>query len=394
MNQRDCPRHVFRMTKNCYMFSSFSLLKKLDWLIISAIFILTITSILMVYSTTHQNSGWHMAQKQLLFYAIGFLVMIGLSLVDYRIFREHSWILITFYFIAIATLIGLLFFGTTIRGSRSWYNLGFFNFEPIELIKLVMVFILAKYFSSRHIEMYRVRHILISGLYLAIPVTLALKQPDFGSVIILGFIWLGIMIISGIKWRHFATLGIAGIGGGVLAWFFLFKDYQKARLLSFLDPYKDPLGAGYNIIQSKIAIGNGGLWGRGLAQGPQTQLGFLPEAHNDFIFAALSEEWGLIGAIILLSIFAFLFWRILKVCLQSQNNFARLFALGYLLLIFIQVAINISTNLGLLPITGIVLPFISYGGSNLLINFIGLGILQSIIIRQKLGYRNEELNIE
>jgi len=376
------------------MFSSFSILKKLDWLIISAVFILTVISTLMIYSTTHQESGWHMAQKQLLFYIIGFLVMFGSSLVDYRVFRDHSWILITFYFIAIAALTGLLFFGTTIRGSRGWYNLGFFNFEPIELIKLAMVLILAKYFSTRHIEMYRIRHILISGLYLAMPVALVLEQPDFGSVIILGFIWLGIMIIAGIKWKHFATIGIVSAASCVLAWFFLFKNYQKARLLSFLNPYKDPLGAGYNIIQSKIAIGNGGLWGRGLAQGPQTQLGFLPEAHNDFIFAALSEEWGLIGAIILLSVFAFLLWRILKVCLESQNNFARLFALGYLLLIFIQVAINISTNLGLLPITGIVLPFISYGGSNLLINFIGLGILQSIIIRQKLGYHNEELNIE
>ena len=372
----------------------FSMIKKIDWPMLAVIFVLAIISCLNVYSSTYQSVGNQFLIKQIIFYTVSIIIMLALALVDYRIFRNQSWIILSFYFTTLCLLTAVLFFGKTIRGSRSWFDLGPFNLEPVELMKLGLILILAKYFSTRHIEMYRIRHILISGIYLAVPTALVLKQPDFGSVMILVFIWLGMIIISGIKLKHLAIVGGVGILIFILSWFFVFKDYQKARLTSFLDPYQDPLGTGYNIIQSKIAIGNGGIWGRGLTQGSQTQFDFLPEAHTDFIFANIAEEWGLIGVLVLLACFMFLFWRVLKVCLNSQNNFARLFALGYLLLIFIQFAVNISTNLGLLPITGIVLPFISYGGSNLLASFIGLGILQSVIIRQKLGYRNEELNLE
>lgn len=358
---------------------------------LSAIFILMIISCLTVYSSTHQKFHLQYLKRQLVFLLIGLVVMFVFSFLDYRIFRHHSLLLIIFYALGVAMLLAVLIFGRTIRGSRGWLNFGLFHFGPTELIKLVLILIFAEYFSSRHIEMYRIRHILISGLYLALPLGLAMMQPDFGSVVILIFLWLGLMIIAGIKLRHFIILGISGILASIGAWFFLFKDYQKQRLFSFLNPHHDPLGAGYNIIQSKIAIGNGGFWGRGLSQGSQVQLGFLPEPHTDFIFASFAEEWGLIGIIILLAVFCFLLWRILKACLNSSNNFARLYCLGFSLLIFSQVAINISTNLGLLPVTGIVLPFISYGGSNLVITLAGLGILQSIIIRQKLGYKQTEI---
>lgn len=355
----------------------------------SAVFILIIIGCLTIYSATFQKFNWQYFKKQIIFFFVGLVVMFILALLDYRIFRNHSFLLIVFYGLSVLLLLATLFFGRAIRGSRSWLNLGLFNFGPSELIKLVLILILAKYFSTRHIEMYRLRHILISGLYLALPVALVIMQPDFGSAVIVVFIWLGVMIIAGIKFRHFLILGLAGSGASILGWFFLLKDYQRERLISFLNPYKDPLGSGYSIIQSKIAIGSGGFWGRGLSQGTQAQLGFLPEAHTDFIFASFAEEWGFFGILILLAVFGFLLWRILKASLDSPNNFARLFCLGFLLLIFAQLAINISTNLGLLPITGIVLPFISYGGSNLLITFAGLGILQSIIIRQKLGYQNK-----
>lgn len=373
------------------MEKTFDLIKKIDWLMLSAVFILMIISCLTIYSSTHQKFHWQYLKRQLIFFLIGLIVMFVLSLLDYRVFRHHSSLLMIFYALGLALLLLVLIFGRTIRGSRSWINFGLFNFEPTELIKLVLILIFAKYFSSRHIEMYRIRHILISGLYLALPLGLAIMQPDFGSVVILIFLWLGVMIIAGIKLRHLIILGISGALASIGGWFFIFKDYQKQRLITFLNPHQDPLGAGYNIIQSKIAIGNGGLWGRGLSQGPQVQFGFLPEPHTDFIFASFAEEWGLIGIIILLIIFYFLLWRILKACLNSSNNFARLYCLGFLLLIFSQAVINISTNLGLLPVTGIVLPFISYGGSNLVITLAGLGILQSIIIRQKLGYKQTEI---
>jgi len=225
--------------------------------------------------------------------------------------------------------------------------------------------------------MYRTSHIFISGLYFLIPATLIFFQPNLGSVLILAILWLGILIISGIKVRHFFILFLIFLLILALGWQFFLKDYQKQRIISFFQPRFEPKGIGWSQIQAKIAIGSGGIFGQGLFKGSQTQLGFLPEPQTDFIFSAIAEETGLLGVLILFFFFLILIWRIIKIALISESNFPRLFASGLAILFLSQIFIHIGMNLGILPIIGIPLPLVSYGGSSLISHFIALGILQS-----------------
>lgn len=357
-------------------------LKKFDWLLLIAVFILCAISLLVLFSIDagHQTNYF---KRQLIFIILGLAAMILTSFLDFRILKNYSSILITLYFILLVILAILLFFGSKIRGAVSWFNFGAINFEPVELAKLIIVLILAKYFSNRHIEVYRVRHIIVSAFYVVLPMTLVLLQPDFGSALILVAIWLGIALLSEIKIKHLAIVIFFGALLILLAWIYVLQPYQKDRIFSLVNPQRDPLGASYNLIQSKIAIGSGGLWGKGLGQGSQGQLNFLPEEHTDFIFAVFAEEWGFLGIGFLLSVYALFFWRLVKLSLASTSNFSRFFASGFAIMVFSQVFINIGMNLGLLPIAGISLPFLSYGGSNLLINFIALGITQNMLIQSK-----------
>ena len=358
----------------------FHLFKKLDWvLVISVLFLVTI-GLLSIFSTsyTHDSSFFY---KQLGFIIAGFFLMLIFAFIDYRFFRNHPTLLIALYALSVLLLLGVFVFGEPIRGASSWIKIGIFNIEPVELAKLVMILILAQYFSLRHIELYRIRHIIASGIYIGIPAILVFFQPDFGSAMILIILWLGTMIIAGIKFRQLIALFLIGVILLSIAWLGLLKDYQKDRIISFLNPYLDPQGSSYQRIQSVIAVGAGQFWGRGLGQGSQSQLDFLPEQHTDFIFASIAEEWGFVGILILFIFFFLLFWRIIKIALKSENNFARLFCVGALIVFLFQVFVNIGMNLGILPIAGISLPFISYGGSNLLISFVTLGIIQSIAVR-------------
>ena len=225
--------------------------------------------------------------------------------------------------------------------------------------------------------MYQVKHILLSGFYVFLPVTLTFFQPDFGSIIILVALWIGVLIVSGIKLRHFLILSFCGLLVLSLTWVFLMKDYQKERVVSFVMP-SDPLGAGWSQNQAKIAIGAGEIFGQGLFKGSQTQYGFLPEPHTDFIFSAIAEETGLMGVSVLLMLFLVLIWRIFKIAINSQSNFPRLFSIGFAILLISQIFIHIGMNLGILPIIGISLPLISYGGSGLITILAGLGIVQNI----------------
>jgi rod shape determining protein RodA len=230
----------------------------------------------------------------------------------------------------------------------------------------------------RHIELYRIRHILLSGIYVLAPSVLIFLQPDLGQVVILVALWIAILVISGIKIRHFSILCLVLFLILILTWSFLLMDYQKARILSFIMPQLEPLGTGWSQAQAKIAIGSGGIFGKGISQGVQTQYGFLPEPQTDFIFSAIAEEMGLIGTGFLFFLFSVLIWRAIKIAISGQSNFPRLFASGFSILLISQIFIHIGMNLGLLPIIGIPLPLISYGGSSLLVNFVGLAILQSI----------------
>jgi len=348
-------------------------IKKFDWILIITSILLVSFGLVSIYNI---SSTYFL--KQIIFLVIGFVLMTGLSFFDWRGFRENPYFILVLYFICILFLLGLFFFVPEIRGVKSWYKIGSISFDPIGLTAIVLTILLAKFFSMRHIEMYKLSHIILSGFYVLLPVILIFFQPNLGSVLILIALWLGVLIVSGIKLNHFLILALCGLLILVLSWSFLLMDYQKERIKSFLKPQVEPLGINWSQAQSKIAIGSGGIFGQGLGQGSQTQYGFLSEPHTDFIFAVIAEEFGLIGVFILLFLFIILIWRIMKIAISAHTNFPRLFASGIAIILFSQIFIHIGMNLGILPVIGIPLPFVSYGGSNLIAIFIGLGILQSI----------------
>jgi rod shape determining protein RodA len=334
--------------------------------------------LLAIYSSSIGKGDFLNLKKQIIFFGIGFFLMILISFFDWRELRENPYFILILYSLCLFGLVGLFFLAPEIRGVKSWYKLGPVSLDPIEFTKIILIILLAKYFSMRHIEMYRVRHILLSGAYILFPVVLIFLQPDLGSVLILVALWVGVLIISGIKLRHFLILVLCGLLILILSWSFLLKDYQKERVLSFLTPGIDPLGVSWSQNQARIAIGSGGIFGQGIGQGSQTQYGFLPEPQTDFIFGAIAEEMGLLGVSVLLFLLSILIWRIIKIAISSQTNFPRLFASGFSILLISEIFIHIGMNLGILPIIGIPLPLISYGGSSLIAIFIGLGMLQSI----------------
>jgi len=352
-------------------------LKQLDWILIISAFLLVGIGFLSIYSSSLGKEDFFNLKKQIVFFGIGIFLMFLFCFFDWRIFRENTYLILILYLFCLLSLIGLFFFAPEIRGVQRWYKLGPVSIDPIEFAKIILIILLAKYFSMRHIEMYQIKHILLSGFYVFLPVSLIFFQPDFGSIIILVALWIGILIVSGIKLRHFLILSLCGLLVLSLTWVFLMRDYQKERIISFVMP-TDPLGAAWSQNQAKIAIGSGGIFGQGLFKGSQTQYGFLPEPQTDFIFSAIAEETGLIGVSILLLLFLILIWRIIKIAVNSQSNFPRLFSIGLAIILISQIFIHIGMNLGILPIIGIPLPLISYGGSSLIATFVGLGILQSI----------------
>ncbi|MFY9493306.1 MAG: FtsW/RodA/SpoVE family cell cycle protein [Minisyncoccia bacterium] len=353
-------------------------LKRLDWVLLGAIGLVFIMGLATFYASPLDHSLFF---RQLMFGLAGGLFILGLSFFDWRILRANSWILVAGYLAGLAALFMLVAVGREVRGVTSWFKLGVFNFEPVEAVKIILVAVLAKYFSARHIELYRLKNIVVSGLYAALPAALVLIQPDLGSAIILLAVWFGLVLIAGIKVRQFLWLAVlASIAAG-LAWNYGLADYQKNRITSFLYPGRDPLGGAYQNRQALIAIGSGGIWGSGLGQGTQTRLGFLPEYQTDFIFAAIAEEWGMLGISVLLAGWFFIFRQLYKSILDSPDNFSRLFAAGLAIIIAAHFLINVGANLGFLPITGLPLVFVSYGGSNFISLSIGLGILQAIRAR-------------
>ena len=316
-------------------------------------------------------------QKQIILIIIGLVVMVLFSFLNYRYLKNYSLPVLSLYIFSLI-LLGFTFYSQSVRGTNSWLIFGNFTFEPAELTKLCLIILMAKYFSQKHVYIYQFKHIIASGLYFIIPAILILNQPDLGSAIILSLIWGSLLIAAGINKKHLTLLGLITIIIVSSAWFVVLKPYQKTRVTSFLNQGNDPLGSGYNLIQSKIAIGSGFWLGNGLGNGSQATLGFLPEPHNDFILAAFAEQFGFVGVIILLGIMLLLVYRILNVGLEVSFNFGKLFSVGLAVFIFSHVFVSAGVNLGILPVTGLPLPFLSSGGSNLVSIMAGLGILQSI----------------
>ena len=261
--------------------------KKFDWIMAAAAALLAILGLVSMYSSSLHSGDFSVFNRQLVFFGIGFCLMLVMSFSDWRIFRESSALILILYFIVICALAGLYLFGGMNRGVRTWYNIGQITIDPIELLKPVLLILLAKYFSSRHILMYQIRHIILTGAYVAFPAALIFFQPNLGPCLIIFSLWIGMLLISGIKPRHFLTLVLCFLIIFAAGWLFFLKDYQKARIMSFFVPY-DPLGISWSQNQSKIAVATGGILGKGIGQGSQTQNGFLSEPRTDFIFAAFA----------------------------------------------------------------------------------------------------------
>lgn len=352
-------------------------LKKFDWLLMGAILLLMMLGLISLFSLMGTGIS-PFFYRQIFWVIIGFCMLVGTSFIDFRIFRTQSVTILIFYFFTILLLLLLFVIRFKVRGVESWINFGIFSFQPVELTKLTLVILLAKFFSKRHIEIYRIEHLIVSGMYVTIPTLLVLAQPDLGSSIVLMAIWIAVVLFSGMKLRHIALLIILFSVFAYGGWHLALKSYQKSRITTFLDPYTDPKGAGYQTIQSMIAVGSGKIWGKGLGYGSQSHLNFLPEAEADFIFAAFAEEWGFRGTVVMIGLLGIILWRIVLIGSRSADNFSRLYTLGFASFIFTQSFIHMGANMGVLPITGITLPFASYGGSSLVTLLIGIGIVQNI----------------
>lgn len=358
-------------------------LKNYDWWLVGFIFLLLIIGIVIIYSIginseAPDNSRFY---KQIIFAIIGIILMFVISFFDYRILNNYSLI---FFGGGIILLISVLLFGSTIRGTSGWFVIGPVSIQPIEICKIFFVAFLARFFSLKSFSMNQVKNIALSGLITAIYVILGILQPDLGSVFIFIFIWLGFILLSNIKKSQLLMLFLLLFFIAIISWFFVLKDYQKSRIVIFINPASDSLKRGYNVIQSTIAIGSGKFFGRGLGLGPQSQLNFLPEQDADFIFAVVAEELGLVGAMLIISLFGLIFYRIWRLAKRTQDDFTLYLINGILIILFGQTVINIGMNIGLMPVTGLTLPWVSAGGSSLVTNFILIGILESVYKRQNL----------
>ena len=354
-------------------------LKELDYILLTSLILLGFVSLISMYATDGGEILFH-TRSHFFKLMVFFPMMIILSLFNIKFWHSVGYL---FYFVVLVLLILVSLIGVEASGSQRWINLYFINLQPSELMKIAIILCLAKYYHRLKInDVNNFTTILTSSIIIIIPIILVLNQPDLGTSILIGLSGLVVLWLSGLKIKYFLySFSIFLISLPFVISFL--KPYQKLRILTFLDPDRDPLGAGYQIIQSKIAIGSGGLDGKGFLKGTQSYLDFLPEKHTDFIFTLFSEEFGFIGSVGLLILYSIIIFRIVRIGSISRSNFARLFCFGYAFAIFIYIVVNLSMVLGLLPIVGSPLPILSYGGSSMLATMIGFGIVLSAKINHK-----------
>lgn len=368
---------MFNYLKNC--------LKNFDWLIFLPVFFLSIFGLVEIYSVALGQEMLDLLnfKKQLLFIIIGLVCFLFFSLSSFHSLKSVSRYL---YVFAVIILIAVLIFGQTIRNTKGWFTIFDFNLQPVEFVKIILIIFLSDYFARLSTRVKTAKHLLVSGLYTIVLVGLILLQPDFGSSLMLLAIWFVMILLSGFKRKYF--LVIFAVGGIIfaLAWFLFFKPYQKERILTFFNPGENSLEQGYNVSQAMIAVGSGGMMGKGVGFGSQSQLKFLPEAHTDFIFAVISEELGFFGVFLVILFFAVFFFRSLLLLKRVRNDFEAYVIIGASGLLFVEVFINIGMNLGIMPVVGIALPFVSYGGSSIMSSFILAGIIENIAISTKKNY--------
>jgi rod shape determining protein RodA len=354
-------------------------IKELDYILLTSVFLLSILSLFVMYSTDGGEILFH-TKSHFSKIIIFFPLMIFIAFFNIKWWHNLSYL---FYLVVILLLIYVSFFGIKSSGSRRWMDLYLFNLQPSELMKIAIILCLAKYYHRIKIEnVNSITSIMTVVTIILIPIIMVLSQPDLGTSILIAASGLIVLWLGGVKIKYFIYSFIVFLISLPFVISFL-KPYQKLRILTFLDPDRDPLGAGYQIIQSKIAIGSGGLDGKGFLKGTQSYLDFLPEKHTDFIFTLFSEEFGFIGSVALLILYSIIIIRILRIGAISRSNFSRLFCFGFAFAIFIYIVVNLSMVLGLLPIVGSPLPILSYGGSSMLATMIGFGIVLSAKINHK-----------
>lgn len=350
-----------------------ALSRHIDWFLITPALLLTGIGLLTMNTF---GIGYSLAPRQLMWTVIAFGVYVTISFIDMRALRRTS-IIMSLYGLVMVFLILLLVAGHTIMGAKSWFVFGGISFQPADLAKLVLIALLAKYLSRRHVEIADWRHIVVTGAYAFSIVLLVLLEPDLGTAVIIGSIWLGLMLVSGISKKHLTILAMLLLLSASFLWFFGLKPYQRTRIITFINPAADIRGAGYNAYQAMIAVGSGEFLGKGIGYGTQSQLRFLPEYQTDFIFAAYAEEWGFFGILLLLSLYGILLSRLFIIAKHSSTNFDAFFTLGVAILFIAHIVVHIGINIGLLPVTGTTIPFMSYGGSHLVMEFAALGIVTS-----------------
>ncbi|MCX5697914.1 MAG: rod shape-determining protein RodA [Candidatus Omnitrophica bacterium] len=360
-------------------------MRRINFSLLGLTLAITAIGISCIYSSVYQNEGrlWQaICERQILWVGMGLVLFFSFAAFNYRRLWDATVIL---YVLVLLLLLFVFVSGVVRLGAQRWLKIAWFNFQPSEVAKLAMAIFLARYYSKKPSDsialavnkLDALHGFILPLIFVAMPTGLVIEQPDLGSGLIIFFIFIAITLIAGVRLRYVMIFLAAGFSMSPLLWHFL-KDYQRDRLMVFLNPNIDPLGAGYTVIQAKIAIGSGWLFGKGWLGGTQSQLHFLPESHTDFIFSTFAEEWGFLGSCVLLVLYYMLVRKGLSIGMRSHDYFGKLLAFGISLMLGIQICVNIAMNLGLAPVVGIPLPLMSYGGSSIIVTFSALGILASI----------------
>jgi rod shape determining protein RodA len=357
---------------------------RFDWILLLAALALTAVGLVVIYGigASQPESDLFLFQKQFAGAGIGLAIILLFIFIDYRHVRGLT---LPIYAVGAALLAGVLFFGSTIRGTRGWYVIGGLSFQPVEIAKLCLVLFLAAYLV-RYVHQSVPRHA-IAGSFLAAAAyaALVLFQPDLGSAVVMLLIWAFMILFVGLSLRSLVAMALIAVIAGVFSWAFLLQPYQKERFRAFIDPSLDERGAGYNVTQARIAIGSGGLFGKGIGEGSQSRLRFLPEAATDFVFAVIGEEMGFVGITFVLALFLLLFHRLFRIAVQAEDDFASLALFGIGTVFLIHVAVNAGMNLGLMPVTGIPLPFLSSASSFLITAFLAVAVAESVAVHRRVN---------
>ena len=352
-----------------------------DWPLFATVAVLCIISVVNLYSATHLHPEHaDVFVQQIYWLGLGIAAAVLVVVVDYRYIERQGWVI---YASSVAVLALLLLLGRHVRGSQRWISVASFSFQPSELAKLALIIALAKYLHhDPKTEGRSLKDLSIPGLILLLPMGLILAQPDLGTALIYAFIFMTIMVLTQLKWRSLFVLLISFVAAAPLTWDCLLKDYQRERLRALLNPEADLLGTGWHTYQSMVAIGSGGLWGKGFQESTQNRYRFLPDQHTDFPFPIWAEEHGFIGALLILALYLFLVLWGLRVASQAKDRFGAVVAVGVSAMIFWHTIVNLGMVCGLLPVVGVTLPFFSYGGSSVLTFMIGIGLLINISMRR------------